>query len=361
MDWEYILNLFYQLKPLENIEQNSLYHGEGNVLNHTKMVCEELIQFDEFKTLNRFEKKVLFLAALFHDIGKLKCTTIEDNQIVSPKHAIKGHLITRAIFYKFFKDIDFKMRENIINLIRYHGLPTFFLQKDNSEKKLFETSQTTNIYHLYLLAKADCIGRLCSDKKNLLDNIELFKYYALENNCFYTPKSFPNDLSRFEYFRKQSRDINFEAYDNTVCEVILLCGLPATGKDTWIAENNLNLPVISLDKLRKSMNISPKDNQSKIIYVAKEQAKAYLRSKQSFIWNATNITKNTRQNLIDLFISYKAKPKIVYIETPYNELIKRNENRKEYVPINVINNMIDKLEIPSPIESCSIEYILNKI
>lgn len=51
---------------------------------------------------------------------------------------------------------------------------------------------------------------------------------------------------------------------------------------------------------------------------AKEQARIYLCKGQDFIWNATNVSRQRRTQLIDLFITYGARVKIVYIEKPYS-------------------------------------------
>lgn len=357
IDWDYILNIFSEIKQLEQVAQDKIYHAEGNVLTHTKMVCEELVNMKELKELEQSEKEILFLAALFHDIGKTITTKEEDGRIISPNHAVKGSMIVRNLFYKKYgESIVCTARESVVNLIRYHGLPLFFWDKNNSLKYLFEASWNTNLYHLYLLAKADCLGRIAKDSENLLSSIEMFREFADENNCLGYAKEFPNNLSRFEYFKKDYRDINFKAYDESLCTVILLCGLPAAGKDTWISKYGANMPVISLDNIREVLNISPNDNQGKVIQEAKKQAKSYLRQHKSFIWNATNIAKKTRKSLIDLFIDYKAKVIVIYIEVPYKELIERNEKRQRTVPISVINHMIDKLEIPSIIEAHEINY-----
>lgn len=41
-----------------------------------------------------------------------------------------------------------------------------------------------------------------------------------------------------------------------------------------------------------------------------------LRLHQPFIWNATNLTRKLRGQLIDLFQNYGAKTKIIYLEVP---------------------------------------------
>jgi hypothetical protein len=43
IDWDAILAKFPSLYGLERCEQNPLYHAEGNVWIHTKLVCEALV------------------------------------------------------------------------------------------------------------------------------------------------------------------------------------------------------------------------------------------------------------------------------------------------------------------------------
>ena len=71
----------------------------------------------------------------------------------------------------------------------------------------------------------------------------------------------------------------------------------------------------------------------------------------SFVWNATNITRCMREQLIDLFLTYKAKVRIVYIEVPYATLRSQNRDREHIVPGTALERMIDKLEVPTPDEA----------
>lgn len=61
---------FPEISGLRAILQNPVFHGEGNVWEHTRRVCEALLSFPEWQELKREEKGILYLAALFHDIGK---------------------------------------------------------------------------------------------------------------------------------------------------------------------------------------------------------------------------------------------------------------------------------------------------
>jgi len=210
-----------------------------------------------------------------------------------------------------------------------------------------------------LLAEADIKGRVCPDKDVLLAKIDLFRDTGFELNCFTTPFSFPSNHSRYLYFQKEGRSPIYKAYDNTKFEVMLMSGLPGAGKDYWIKENVSGYPTISLDDIRTELKISPKKKQHKVINKAKEQAKAYLRQQQSFVWNATNITRSLRSRLIQMFAGYKARVKIVYVEPKYSKLIKQNNNRYDCVPENVMNDMLRRLEIPLIFEAHEVIYAVS--
>lgn len=86
----------------------------------------------------------------------------------------------------------------------------------------------------------------------------------------------------------------------------MLCGLPGMGKDRYISKQCQGIDVISLDDMRRRINASPDDKTAtgRIVQQAKEEARVFLRQKKPFIWNATNITRQLRSQLISLFTVY---------------------------------------------------------
>lgn len=64
-----------------------------------------------------------------------------------------------------------------------------------------------------------------------------------------------------------------------------MSALPGTGKDFFIKKNYPNVPVISLDNIRRENKISPTDKKGngQVIQMAKEQARVFLRKKETFI------------------------------------------------------------------------------
>ena len=88
-------------------------------------------------------------------------------------------------------------------------------------------------------------------------------------------------------------------------------------------------------------------------------AKQYLRNGVPFIWNATNITLQMREQLIDLFEPYKPLIKIVYLETGYKKLLAQNRNRNFPIPESAIEKMIDKLEVPKAWEAAEVVHVIS--
>ena len=222
-------------------------------------------------------------------------------------------------------------------------------------------SLVVNTEYLALLAKADVLGRICADQEELLLKIALFKELCLENQCWGKARTFPSDYARFWYFNKTGTSPDYLPFDDLKFEVTLLCALPGSGKDTYIRQS-LDLPVLSLDDIRRAHKIDPKDKKKngRVIQMAKEHAKVWMRKGQSFVFNATNITRDMRSRWIDLFVSYGGRVKIVYIEVPYQQLHQQNRNRPHPVPPAVINRMIHKLEIPSYREAHEVDYLIQE-
>jgi predicted kinase len=145
-------------------------------------------------------------------------------------------------------------------------------------------------------------------------------------------------------------------FDDTWGEVILLCGLPGTGKDTWIRKNCPDLPMISLDNIRRRMGIDPTEPQGKVAAAAHEEARGLLRRHIPFVWNATNVTADMRSKQISLFEQYGASVRTVFLETDWEEGLRRNAARKAEVPHAVVERMLSKLEMPEVFESTAVEW-----
>ncbi len=340
-------------------EQDDIWHQEGNVGIHTNMVLDALISLPEFKALPEEEKKILFLGALFHDVEKRSTTRMEDGRLISPGHAMRGEISTRAILYRNF-NTDFNLRESICKIVRYHGWPLWIFDKKDPIKSIVECSLLSNNSHIHLMSKADIIGRHCDDKDDMHYRIDIFKEFAKEYDVWNKHRHFDSNHAKLIFFEKDNSFVDYVPFDDTEFEVIIMSGLPGSGKDNYI-NTSLDLPQVSLDELRRKYKIKAGDKYGTgfIIQTAKEKAKEFLRKKESFIWNGTNITKQIRTQVIDLMRSYGAKVKIVYVETPYHKLMEQNQNREYPIPVLELERFINKLEIPNITEAHKVQYRIN--
>ncbi|MBV6625869.1 MAG: AAA family ATPase [Rivularia sp. (in: Bacteria)] len=358
IDWRELENKFKWLRVLADCPQDARYHAEGDVLTHTKLVCEALIALPQWQALPETQRSVLFAAALLHDVAKPNATKIEDSGAISSKgHVLQGAKMAQAILWDL--DVPFHRREEIVALVKYGSLPLWFWDKSNPEQAVIKASQIIRCDMLAMLAVADVRGRDCSDKNQLFERIDFFREFCQENNCFTQPRLFPSAHSRFTYFQKEDGNPDYHAYDDTRFQVVMMSGLPGSGKDTWIQENLPNYKVISLDALRQKMGIKPSDNQGEVANAAKYLAKEYMRAGESFVWNATNLNKQLRGMLIRLFAAYQANIRIVYLETSWSNLLERNKTRTDKVPEKVLYRMKNRLEVPTIIEAHHVDWIAN--
>jgi predicted kinase len=362
IDWELLSNKFSWLSDMKGVKQDPIWHSEGDVYTHTKMVVEALVNFEEYKLLNEQQQHILFASAIFHDIEKRSTTTIETidgvERITSPRHAKRGESTVRSMLYQEW-ETPFEIREQIAKLVRHHGLPHFIFEREIPEKHAIKASLILDTSLLYLLAKADVVGRECEDKEDILLRIELFRELCLEYECFGKAREFSSDYARFLYLNRDDIMLGYEPYDDLKFTVYVMSAIPASGKDYYI-ENHLDLPILSLDNIRREHKIKPTDKKGtgRVVQMAKEQAKVYMRKKQSFVFNATNITKEMRGRWISLFLEYRARVKIIYLEVPYKRLKKQNGNRAYPVPLDVIDRLFNKLEIPDFEEGHEVEFVL---
>ena len=340
--WSRIRRLFAGLRfpDLKATMQNPEYHGEGDADAHTQMVCRELTEDPSFYELPDRQRTELFLAGsrmvrtfLWRDCGI--CGSRE--------------LIT--------------FRETVCALVRWHMLPVHLMNQEEPKRKVHEVAAVGELaedfsWHLLcMLAKADGKGRIADDREEYLGRVELSRMMAEEAGALYAPYPFPDSCTKHAYLSGRNVRPDQMLYDPAWGEVIMLSGLPGTGKDTWIRRHHANLPMISLDGLRAELEIRPTDRQGEVIQAARERAKGYLRDRQPFIWNATDLTKDIRKQLTGLFERYGARVRIVYLETAQQTRKARNAERYDAVPEEAVAGMLGKTVLPTPEEAQTVEWL----
>lgn len=370
IDWQSIESstLKQYVDEMKLTPQSPRWHAEGDVWTHTKMVCEALVAMPEYRVLPPTQRNILFHAALFHDFGKIIATRQEGSDWVSPGHASKGALMVREMLWREFRMCGTKelmrIRETVVALVKYHSFPPYAMEKDDNLRKMVSIAATTELAPdfslrlLYLLSKADALGRECEDKDDFVAQVDMFVEFASEQRCFGDPVYFASDCTRRAYFCGREVWPEQELYDETWGEVVMMCGLPGTGKDHWISRNCKDMPVVSLDDIRHKHKLSPEGPQGYVASLGKEEAKIYLRKHQPFVWSATNLTVDIRRQLIDLFESYGASVRIVYLETNLETQLSRNAGREDKVPEKTLDAFLRKLSVPEIHEARCVQWLV---
>lgn len=341
-----VLDIFEAMKVTK---QSAIHHAEGDVYLHTQMVKAEVEKL--YPVLSERQKMLLDWSAIFHDIAKPETTVWEIDYHTktwdwrAPKHAVYGEKMFRDLMWENF---IFEDREEIAGLIKYHGLPIWNEDKEDPDQSLIKASLRCNIKDLATFAECDFRGRICSDLDDCLFKIELFKERAEALGCLDSPYAFTSDWARLHYF-KNGEYPGKEIFEPEGPLCVVLCGLPASGKNLYV-NTNWNGPIIELDQIRKKHKISWSDKKKNgfVAQEAKEMLRDNLRKKQDVLWNGTNMTAQQRASIIDIALQYRAKIKIVYIDCSVSEAIKRNKQRPEssQVKNEIIERYSRKMEIP---------------
>ena len=359
-DFAACLAAFPQLELAKLAEQSPVYHAEGNTWIHTMLVVEALLADPCYQRASREEQEIVFLAALLHDVAKYS-TTVKDPQtgdIRQPGHSRKGAIDARIALWD--AAAPFEAREAICRLIKAHQVPFFALEGSRSGRSpefiVRELSWQVSIPLLAMLAEADMRGRICADQHKVLDNIELFREMARQEGCYGQPCPFVNAHTRVSYFRGADVHPDYPLFQEPGSRVTVMCGLPACGKDTWVAQHRKGLPVVSFDDARSELGLRHGENDGRAAHHAVDKAKALLRSGAAFVWNATHLSQQMRDKTLDLLFAYGAEVELVYLERPRAELLHRNSRRDSTLTNKALQAMALKWELPVPTEAHHVVY-----
>ena len=133
--------------------------------------------------------------------------------------------------------------------------------------------------------------------------------------------------------------------------VWIMCGLPGSGKSTWIDENLPDgINVVNQDSIRvelgimdnvDSKKIGTKEQEKEVSKLNNEQIEKFIRARQDFVIDNTNLKPGRIENLYKRLTKDNANVTIVIIDTPAKTCIER---RKGDIPPEVIEEMSLSIE-----------------
>lgn len=365
---------------LSECKQSPKWHGEGCVKNHVILVCQSALDYvNKYLVGNSEYKKILLLAALFHDIGKGVTTFEKDGKWHAYGHEIEGEKITRKLLW----DEGWAFRENVCALVRLHMEPLNWLNmKGGILEKLAETQEIISkvtyvdgIAHMHItdlirLKMWDVKGSKQEDEKSQKKDLEnLSKLYQL---CFEIFNYKTDGLYDFILHKKSKMEVK------KPLTVVTLIGLPGAGKDTFLSKllqtdspftyiydgglktvytyDPKKSVVLCRDDIRAELGFC--SNGEKIVGTSKQEqdvTKLFnerlldaAREGKVIVLNNINLKAKYREETLRYLSGYDVNSIYYYIEADC--LDKNKERREGQITDEVFANMIMNFDWPKPSE-----------
>lgn len=153
--------LFPEIDALREVPQDPVWHPEGDVFVHTRLVVDRAHELID--DLPYAKQATVMLAALAHDFGKPATTEFVDGRWRSRGHEEGGVPPTESFLERLnIRTLDgYDVRAQVIALVRDHLKPGEFYNKreeigDGAFRRL---ARRCEIDLLYRVARADSLGR----------------------------------------------------------------------------------------------------------------------------------------------------------------------------------------------------------
>ena len=150
------LSYFPELSALTECEQDTEWHPEGNVWEHTKHCMDA---FSKNRIGDDWEDLIVGLATLCHDMGKPKTSARgKDGRIRSPQHDVEGVSIAKAFLARMTEQK--KVFDEVLPLVSEHMKP-YNLYTNNSGDSAIRrlANKVKRIDRLIRVFQADQLGR----------------------------------------------------------------------------------------------------------------------------------------------------------------------------------------------------------
>lgn len=179
-------HVFPEFKDLQNTEQSPLWHPEGDVWVHTKMVVDECAKLIREKNFDESTNFALMLGALCHDIGKTSTTEMRDGNLTSQGHSEAGVEPTLTFLERI--NADNETKEKVVKFVEYHLAPVMLFKdggKKGAVRRLARKMHPSNIEELLVVCVADQRGR--HPKKSPEDFVDWIMEVSVDMNVLTKP------------------------------------------------------------------------------------------------------------------------------------------------------------------------------
>ena len=144
-------------------------------------------------------------------------------------------------------------------------------------------------------------------------------------------------------------------------DLIMLVGIPASGKSSYARQNYKDYKIYSSDELREKLFNDVNDqvhNDELFRYIHKNIIKD-LKDGNDVVYDATNIYSRNRRNFLSKLSDINCNKICIVFNVDINKCKLRNSTRERKVPEEVIDKMYNKIETPSIDEGFDEIYYVN--
>jgi len=364
------------LRQLQNTPQEPEWHGEGDVFRHTAMVLEEVYrQLDETENaeLPAATQRELVLGALFHDLAKpwtTRQTEVRGRlRITASRHEMRGRSALAGAMVD--RGLPWESLWRVMSLVGSHHEPKLLVARGKTAGDYRRIARRVDPAAVALLARADMRGRICADRRQQLEHIELYLLGAEEysppgwmeawrehfaasltqGSPSFQDRVFGEAIRATEADRVfQPADAQFLAYQEVANppELVVLCGPSGSGKSTFAERYLGDHELISLDALRDDLagDRSDQSLNGAVRQEAKTRLKSALRPGRKVVWDATNLRKDFRSLICETGFAYGALVTLVIFHFQPEICIARNRSRNHRVAEKVLASQLEQWEFP---------------
>lgn len=234
------------------------YHLEGDVFCHTMMVCKQAENMP-------YEVQI---AALLHDIGK------PSTRKVNPKNG-------RVSFYN-------------------HDAVSAFMSLEILNREELGLSKEQKILIFNLIALHTQIYKLSVEQLASIGDLNLIDYLIRLGKADHEGRFHSHEGSEIPTIEDVMREFEFAKMKETSKEVHIMCGLPASGKSTWVDDFTKNKNLVQVISRDETIQDLKPDLPYDVAWKEVDQKKVDRLLQQRFNYNKTKDFKHIDYYVVDM-------------------------------------------------------------
>lgn len=318
--------------------------------------------------------QALCLAALLHELGR---SPLAEPAQRRSSHEQAGAALAREALFRLH--LPGPTRDEVVYLVRLHGLPAAFGERDARLPHMLRLAWTVDTHLLYLLAAADLEASGTPSHDRRAARLAAFRARCEELGILgrqppplIPPQRWRQIAPEDPWLRRRTAgELRFWRLKGKIHTpqqaeawlagqpprpggtLYLPVGVPGSGKSTWVKRQIPDARAISMDDMRERLTGSRADQSrnAEVYRICRGQLARALRAGETVVWDAQSHTWSSRQGLLALAREAHAYVVMVYMDVPLAVALARNAGRAEKVPEAVIVRSYRALQEPRPFEA----------